>query len=87
MGGSRKTTWNRPSQQKKFKFVTHVLDHFALLTDDVDGNVGGADLLRDASGLAVLNIGSPELVENLGLSGVDVTCDEKPIWKTDSMNT
>ena len=50
-----------------------------MLTDDVDGNVGGADLLRDASGLAVLNIGSPELVENLGLSGVDVTCDEKPI--------
>ena len=73
MGGSRKTTWNRPSQQKKFKFVTHVLDHFALLTDDVDWNVCGSDLLSDTSGLAVLNISSTKLVQNFGLPGIDVT--------------
>ena len=53
--------------------MSHIFDHLALFADDIDGNVGGADLLRDTSGLAVLNIGAPELVQNLGLSGIDVT--------------
>ena len=45
--------------------VVEPLDHLALLADDLDGDVGGADLLRDPPGLPVLHVRPTELVQDL----------------------
>ena len=47
------------------KEVTHPLDHLALLADDLDGDVGGADLLRDPPSLPVLHVRPTKLVQDL----------------------
>lgn len=44
-----------------------------LLLDVLNGHVGGADLLSDATRLPVLHVGAAELIQNLGLASVDVT--------------
>ena len=36
---------------------------------------GGANLLRDATGLAILHVGAPDVVEQLRLAGIDVAHD------------
>jgi hypothetical protein len=46
-----------------------------LLLDDRDGDVGGADLLRDAARLPVLDSSAPQLVQDLRLARVDVAKD------------
>lgn len=48
------------------------VDDRRLLLDCIDREVRCADLLRDASRLALLDVGLPDLVEQLGLSGIDV---------------
>ena len=49
--------------------------HFGLFFDGVDGDVGGADLLGDSTGLAVLDVGPSQFVQNLRLARVDVAQD------------
>ncbi|EPE03432.1 hypothetical protein F503_07735 [Ophiostoma piceae UAMH 11346] len=52
-----------------------LVDDGRLLLDGVDGEVRGADLLRDATSFALLDVGLAHLVEQLGLAGVDVAHD------------
>merc|ERR1719273_2205523 len=47
--------------------------HLALLLDHVDWDVGRSDLLCDASSLAILNVGLPQFVQDLGLPHVNMT--------------
>jgi hypothetical protein len=45
------------------------------LLDGVDGKVGGADLLRDPAGLALLHVRAPQVVQQLCLARVHVAQD------------
>ena len=52
-------------QQARKLDVVEPLDHLALLADDLDGDVGGADLLRDTPSLPVLHVRPTQLVQDL----------------------
>ena len=52
-------------QQARQLDVVEALDHLALLPDYLDGDVGGADLLRDPPSLAVLHVRPTKLVQDL----------------------
>jgi hypothetical protein len=44
-----------------------------LFSDDIDGYVSGADLLRDSAGLSILNVRPTKFVQNFSLAGINVT--------------
>jgi hypothetical protein len=48
------------------------VNHGRLLLDGLDREVGGTNLLSDTTGLALLDVGLANLVEQLGLAGIDV---------------
>ena len=53
----------------------YLLEHLGLVPDGVFGDEGGSDLLGDAPGLPVLDMGATNLVQDLRLAGVDVPED------------
>ena len=53
--------------------MPYIFNHFALLFDNFDGNIGSADLLRNSSGFAVLHVRSAKFIQNFRFTGVDVT--------------
>jgi hypothetical protein len=52
--------------------LCELLAHLCLLEDGFARDVGGSDLLRDAARLAVLDVGAPQLVQDLCFPRVDV---------------
>ena len=54
---------------------THLVKLVSLVLDAVHGEVRGSDLLGDATSLALLHIGAPDLVQQLGLARVHVAQD------------
>ena len=49
--------------------------HGGAADDGIGGDEGGPDLLRDAARLPLLHAGAPDVVQQLGLAGVDVAQD------------
>jgi hypothetical protein len=49
--------------------------HLGARQQRVARDVGGPDLLGDAARLAVLHVGAPDVVQDLGLAGVHVAQD------------
>jgi hypothetical protein len=50
-----------------------LVDDCSLLLDGLDWEVGGTNLLSDTTGFAFLDVGLTDLVEQFGLSGIDVS--------------
>lgn len=49
-----------------------LVDDLGLLLDGLDRKVGSTNLLSDTTSFALLDVGLADLVEQLGLSGIDV---------------
>lgn len=54
------------------KHYTYAFDRFALLFDGIDWHIGGANLLRNTAGLAVLHVGPSQFIQNLCFARIDV---------------
>jgi hypothetical protein len=50
-----------------------LVDDLGLLLDGLDWEVGSTNLLSDTTCFAFLDVGLTDLVEQLGLSGIDVS--------------